>query len=65
MENWLSKNVPEKARAIFTTICIMSDWEADTSNAGILLMELYTEADIESVDFSYEDFVNFMLSLLY
>jgi hypothetical protein len=63
-ENWLDKNVPEQARAIFTTICIINEWECDTVQTGLLLMELYEQADIESVDISYEEFENFMYELI-
>lgn len=62
--NWLDNNVPEQARAIFTTICIINEWEVDTAQTGILLMELYEQADIESVDISYTEFESFMYELI-
>lgn len=52
-ENWLDKNVPEQARAIFTTICIINDWDADTSNTGMLLMKLYNDENENGKQFDY------------
>lgn len=58
---WDDTNVKEQARAMFTTICIMEDLEADTNVCDNMLLELYTSSALEELDISYEEFENFMV----
>lgn len=62
--NWLDENIPERARSIFTTICLMENIDVDTAPAGIMLTNLYDDAGIETVDISYDEFENFMYELI-
>ena len=59
-ENWYSnENIPRQARAMFVTICIVGDIEADTNEAENLLLDLYCTTGIENL-MEYEDFEKFM-----
>ena len=58
---WDDTNIKEQARAMFTTICIMEDLEADTNVCDNMLLELYTSSALEELDISYEEFENFMV----
>lgn len=60
--SWDNGNVPEQARAIFTTICLMDDIHADTSGCDNLLWELYRDCAMEDTGMSYDEFENFMLA---
>lgn len=62
--NWLDENIPEQTRAIFTTICLVGNIIADTSECDNMLMELYRTADLKSVDISYDEFNLFMCGLI-
>lgn len=61
---WLDANVPEQARAIFTTWCMMNNIDADTKACDDALAELYKSACIEDVDVSYDNFCNYMIALI-
>ena len=59
-ENWYSnENIPRQARAMFVTICIVGDFEADTSVTDNMLLDLYCSTGIEDL-MEFEDFENFM-----
>lgn len=62
--NWLDKNVPEQARAIFTTLCFVEDIDTDTRKCDNTLMHLYNVSALEELDVEYEDFESFMLKLI-
>lgn len=62
--NWLDENIPEQTRAIFTTICLVGNIIADTSECDNMLMELYRTADLKSVDIGYDEFNLFMCGLI-
>lgn len=62
--NWLDENVPEQARAMFTTWCFMEDIEADTAKCDNALISLYHETNIGNYGMSYDDFENFMVALI-
>ena len=62
--NWLDNNTPEQARAMFTSICLMGDISPDTSVCDNMLLELYNDSNMESVDISYDDFDFYMCELL-
>lgn len=62
--NWLDGNTPEQARALFTTLCFIGDINPDTSICDNMLLELYSKADIESIDINYDDFEEFMIELI-
>lgn len=62
--NWLDNNTPEQARALFITLCFMGGIDADTSVCDNMLLELYNDSDVESIDMSYDDFENFMVKLI-
>ena len=48
--SWLDKNTPEQARALFTTLCFIGDINPDTAICDNMLLELYNESDMESID---------------
>ena len=52
-------NTMNQARAIFTTICMLEDIEADTFLSDNMLLDLYSL--LEHTDFTQEEFENFML----
>lgn len=62
--NWLDEYTPKQARAIFTTICLVGNIDADTAVCDNMLLELYNKADMESIDISYDDFEEFMIELI-
>lgn len=62
--NWLDEYTLKQARAIFTTICLIGNIDADTAACDNMLLELYNKADIESVDINYDDFESFMVELI-
>lgn len=62
--DWLNGNVPEQARAIFTTMCFVGNIDADTSRCDNTLLHLYNVAAMEELDITYEEFENFMVGLI-
>ena len=67
--NWCDKYTKEQARAIFTTICLMENIDADTAECDEILAYLYEEAEIvEVIDFDkyadYGSFKSYMLELI-
>lgn len=62
--NWLDKNTPEQARALFTALCFIGDINPDTAICDNMLLELYNDSDMESVDISYGEFDLYMCELL-
>lgn len=62
--NWLDNNIPEQARALFTTLCFIGDIRPDTASCDNMLLELYNDSDMESVDISYDEFDLYMCELL-
>ena len=42
----------------------MGGIDADTSVCDNMLLELYNDSDVESIDMSYDDFENFMVKLI-
>lgn len=61
---WSIDVVPEQARAIFTTLCLMGDIYADTSGCDNLLWELYRDCAMEDTGMSYDEFEDFMVGLI-
>lgn len=62
--NWLDNNTSEQARALFTTLCFIGDIRPDTASCDNMLLELYSDSDMESVDISYDEFDLYMCELL-
>lgn len=62
--NWLDEYTPKQARAIFTTICLIGNIDADTAVCDNMLLKLYNKADMECCDISYDDFEKFMIELI-
>lgn len=62
--NWLDEYTPKQARAIFTTICLVGNIDADTAVCDNMLFELYNKAYIESIDINYDDFEEYMIELI-
>lgn len=62
--NWLDEYTPKQARAIFITICLVRNIDADMAACDNMLLELYNKADMESIDISYDDFEGFMIELI-
>lgn len=62
--NWLDENVPEQARAIFTTLCFIGNIDADASICENLLLYLYNISILEDLDVTYDEFEEFMISLI-
>ncbi len=54
----------EQARALFTTLCFIGDINPDTAICDNMLLELYNDSDMESVDISYDEFDLYMCELL-
>ena len=61
--DWNDGNTPEQARAIFTTLCFVGNIDADTSECDNILIELYSEADMENI-ISYDEFDYFMVEFI-
>lgn len=62
--NWLDENIPEQARALFTSWCLMEDVDADTGKCDRTLLMLYDNTALESVDITYDEFEDFMIGLI-
>lgn len=62
--NWDYENTPKQARALFTTLCLIGNIDADTRECDEILYALYAESDISELDIAYGDFENFMLELI-
>lgn len=62
--NWLGENVPEQARALFTSWYLMENVDTDTKKCDTTLLMLYDNAALETVDVTYEEFENFMVGLI-
>ena len=67
--DWCEKYTKEQARAIFTTICLTQNIDADTKKCDEILMYVYDASDIvEVLDFdelaAFGSFVNYMVSLI-
>lgn len=62
--DWLNENVPEQARAIFTTMCFVGNIDADTSRCDNTLLHLYNVAAMEEIDITYDEFESFMVELI-
>lgn len=62
--NWLDHNTSEQARALFTTLCFVGDIRPDTAICDNMLLELYNDSDMESIDISYNEFDLYMCELL-
>lgn len=62
--NWLDKNIPEQARALFTSWCLMEDVDADTGKCDRTLLMLYDNAALETIDIAYDEFEDFMVGLI-
>ena len=58
---WDDINVKEQARAIFTTICIVGDLEADMNLTDNMLLELYNSSALEELGITYQEFETFMI----
>lgn len=62
--SWLNENVPEQARALFTSWCLIKNIAADTSDCDTVLCMLYDSSGIETIDISYDEFEKYMVSLI-
>lgn len=62
--NWLDGNTSGQARALFTTLCFMGDIRPDIAICDNMLLELYNNSNMESVDISYDEFDLYMCELL-
>lgn len=60
--NWDENNVPEQARAIFTTLCFAGGVDPDTKEADYILQMIYQSVTEKIIP--YEAFQNFMLELV-
>lgn len=58
---WLGINEKEQLRAIFTTLCMVYELQADTAQCDDIIDILY---DIAVCDLSYRDFYNYMVELI-
>ena len=54
----------EQIRAIFTTICIIGNIEADTVECDDLLFALYDTADMLSMGIDCTEFTAYMIELI-
>ena len=67
--DWCDKYTKEQARAIFTTLCLMENIDADIFECDDILSYVYDEADIvETIDYdeyaTYGSFMKYMLELI-
>lgn len=58
---WFDINIKEQARAIFTTICVVWDIQADTGECDSMLSNLYEQAGLK---IDYDDYYNYMVELI-
>lgn len=58
--DWDNRNALEQARAIFTTICLVGNFDADTNIVDEMLKRLYFAAQLEGI-MEQEKFENFMV----
>jgi len=61
--NWLDEYIPKQARAIFTTICLIGNIDADTRECHDILSVLYWRSALEEI-IDYDDFEEFMIELI-
>ncbi|MDE6625594.1 MAG: hypothetical protein K2K56_04405 [Lachnospiraceae bacterium] len=65
---WLEPNFREQLRALFMTICLIGNVDADTALCGRMTREMYEKLiahDIDQrIDLSYDDFANFMIQYI-
>ena len=61
--NWDDSYTKEQARAIFTTICLVENIDADTAECDGILVHLYIKAGIDELC-SYDEFDNYMVELI-
>lgn len=54
------EDINKKAKAIFTTICLMEEIEDDKTTQHKYLIYLYNEGVIEETDTSFAEFENYM-----
>lgn len=67
--NWCEKYTKEQARAIFTTICLTQDIDADTAECDNILSYVYDASDIvEVLEFddlaTFSAFQSYMIGLI-
>lgn len=60
--SWDEDNVPEQARAIFTTLCFAGGVDPDTKEADYILQMIYQSVTEKIIP--YEAFQNFMLEFV-
>jgi len=60
---WGDENVPEQARAIFTSLCFLGSIDADTAECDRILYDLYSQSAIEDL-IEFDAFDLFMCSLI-
>jgi hypothetical protein len=65
---WMDDYTKKQARAIFTTICLMGNIDADTMECDNILLQLYQDACIDKVASYDEDeedsFYGYMVGLI-
>lgn len=61
--NWDDEYAKEQARAIFTTVCLMENIDADTAECDGILAHLFVKAAIDDI-VSYDEFENYMVKLI-
>ena len=58
---WYHSHVPQQARSIFTTMCLLFDIAADTFECYSMLQELWTCTGVDKIGIDYDGFENFMV----
>ena len=53
--DWDYENIPERARALFTAMCLMENIDADHPECGKILVDLYFRAALEEL-LEYDEF---------
>lgn len=64
IESYWEDAAKEQSRAIFTTICLMGNIDADTSTCYNLLHELWSAAAIGDLGVDYDEFEDYMVELI-
>lgn len=66
--DWTEPNIKEQLRALFMTICLIGNVDADTSLCDKMTLEMYEKLSMhdidQRIDLSYDDFVNYMVQYI-
>lgn len=61
---WEYEPAKIQARAIFTTICVMNNIDADTNICDNMLWDLWSASGLKAACVKYNEFENYMVELI-